>query len=158
MLPRPVPTKVGVFIRRRHWTRQRRGLNHQRGSSLSYSTSTCVVAYDVCNMPYLPLGTNLTTMSRKRPGTTADWIKLLSYIFIKWLSTFWCSGWPYGCILTSSKPWRYVDLAEPGYKPYHYDMVEAKNPFRMDNTSILYVYKVFKHHTFQRSVSVSWEQ
>ncbi len=31
MLPRPVPTKVGVFIRQRHWARQRCGLNHQRG-------------------------------------------------------------------------------------------------------------------------------
>ena len=36
-----------------------------------------------------------------------------------------------------------------GYKPYHHDMVEANNPFRLDNTSILCIYKVFKHLMMQ---------
>ena len=31
----------------------------------------------------LRVGTNLTTMSWERPVTTADWIKLLSYVCIK---------------------------------------------------------------------------
>ena len=35
------------------------------------------------------------------------------------------------------------------YKPYHYDMGEAKKTFRLDNTSILYIYKVFKHPPIQ---------
>ena len=36
-----------------------------------------------------------------------------------------------------------------GYKPYHYDLDEAKNPFRLNNTSILCIYKVFKHLPMQ---------
>ncbi len=34
-----------------------------------------------------------------------------------------------------------------GYRPYHFYIVEAKNPFsfRLDYTSILYIHKVFKH-------------
>ena len=36
-----------------------------------------------------------------------------------------------------------------GYKPYHYDMGEAEKPFRLDNTSISYIYKVLKHLTMQ---------
>ncbi len=35
------------------------------------------------------------------------------------------------------------------YKPYHYDMGEAENTFRLDNTSILYIYKVFKDFPMQ---------
>ena len=87
------------------------------------------------------------------PGTTADWIKILSYICIKWLSTFQCSGWLYGCILTSSKAmevgWSCQNWVTAEYKPYHYDMGEAKKPFRLDNNSILYIYKVFKHLLMQ---------
>jgi hypothetical protein len=44
----------------------------------------------------------------------SDWIKLPYYIYIKCLSTFWCIGWSYGCILTLSKPWRWTELAESG--------------------------------------------
>jgi hypothetical protein len=38
-----------------------------------------------------------------------------------------------------------------GYKTYHYnyDIAFAKNHFRLDYTSILYIYKVFKHPTMQ---------
>ena len=36
-----------------------------------------------------------------------------------------------------------------GYKPYHYDMVEAKNHFRLDYTVISYVYAVFKNLPIQ---------
>ena len=36
-------------------------------------------------------------MTWVRPRTHSDWIKLPSYIYIKFLSTFRCSGWPYGC-------------------------------------------------------------
>ena len=32
---------------------------------------------------------------------------------------------------------------------YDYDMAEAKNPFRLDYSSILYLYEVFKHLTMQ---------
>ncbi len=35
------------------------------------------------------------------------------------------------------------------YKPYHFDMNKAKNTFRMDKISILYIYKVFKHLLMQ---------
>ncbi len=35
------------------------------------------------------------------------------------------------------------------YKPYHYDMGESENTFKIDNTSILYIYKVFKHIPMQ---------
>ena len=35
-------------------------------------------------------------------------------IYIKCICTFWCSGWSYGCILTSSKPWRWTALAKSG--------------------------------------------
>ena len=51
-------------------------------------------------------------MSRKRPGTTADIITHLSYIYINYLTTFQFSGWPYGCILTSLKPWAWAEIAE----------------------------------------------
>jgi hypothetical protein len=56
-----------------------------------------------------------------------------------------------------------------GYKTYHYsyDMAFAKNHFRLDYTSILYIYKVFKHLTmkwmvicmqpyFIRAMEVGW--
>jgi hypothetical protein len=36
-----------------------------------------------------------------------------------------------------------------GYKPYHYDMGDAKNPLRLDNNFITYLYKVFKHLPMQ---------
>ena len=36
------------------------------------------------------------------------------YIYMKCLSTFQCSGWLYGCILTPSTPWRWTELAESG--------------------------------------------
>ena len=36
-----------------------------------------------------------------------------------------------------------------GYKPYHYDMVEAKNHFRLDYTAFSYVYEVFKNFAIQ---------
>jgi len=42
-------------------------------------------------------------MSRERPGTTAYWVTLLYYIYIKWFSTFGCSERPYGCILMAIK-------------------------------------------------------
>ena len=35
------------------------------------------------------------------------------------------------------------------YKPYHYDMVDAKNHFRLDYTAISYVHEVFKHLLMQ---------
>ena len=35
------------------------------------------------------------------------------------------------------------------YKSYQYDIVDSRNPFRLDNTSILYIYKVFKHLPMQ---------
>jgi hypothetical protein len=38
-------------------------------------------------------------MSRERPGTPSDLITNLYYIYKKYLSTFLCSGCPYGCIL-----------------------------------------------------------
>jgi hypothetical protein len=53
-------------------------------------------------------------MTWVRPRTPSDWISLPSYIYIKYLSTFGCSGWPYECILSPSKPWRWVELAESG--------------------------------------------
>ncbi len=49
-------------------------------------------------------------MTWVRPRTPSDWIKLPSYIYIKYLSTFRCSGWPYGFLLSPSKPWMWVDL------------------------------------------------
>jgi hypothetical protein len=36
-----------------------------------------------------------------------------------------------------------------GYNPYHYDMVETKNHFRLDYTSTLYIYKVFNYLPMQ---------
>ncbi len=54
------------------------------------------------------------TWVRKR--TPSDWITLPSYIYIKYLSTFGCSGWPYGFLLSPSKPWRWVDLVT-GFDP-----------------------------------------
>ena len=36
-----------------------------------------------------------------------------------------------------------------GYNPYYYDMVEAKNYFRLDYTSTLYIYKEFNHIPMQ---------
>ncbi len=35
------------------------------------------------------------------------------------------------------------------YKPYQYDIVEAKTQFRLNYTSILYIHKVFKHLPIQ---------
>jgi hypothetical protein len=56
-----------------------------------------------------------------------------------------------------------------GYKTYHYNyyIALAKNNFRLDYTSIFYIYKVFKHLTMQwmviwmhpyfvRAVEVGW--
>ena len=36
-----------------------------------------------------------------------------------------------------------------GYKPYHYDMVETKNHFRLDYTAISYVHEVFNYLPMQ---------
>ncbi len=36
-----------------------------------------------------------------------------------------------------------------GYKPYHYDMVKARNHFIVTYTYIIYIYKVFKHLPMQ---------
>ena len=60
------------------------------------------------------LGTNYTTttMTWMRPGTSSDWITVPYYIYMKCLSTFWCSGWSYGCILTSSKPWAWAVMVK----------------------------------------------
>ena len=36
-----------------------------------------------------------------------------------------------------------------GYKPYHYDIVKARNHFIVTYTYIIYIYKVFKHLPMQ---------
>ena len=35
------------------------------------------------------------------------------------------------------------------YNPYYYDVVEAMNHFRVDYTSLIYIYKVFTHLPMQ---------
>jgi DNA-binding helix-hairpin-helix protein with protein kinase domain len=35
------------------------------------------------------------------------------------------------------------------YKPYQYDIVDSRNHFRLNTTSILYIYKVFNHLLMQ---------
>ena len=42
-----------------------------------------------------------------------------------------------------------LNLGNNWEKTYHYEMVEAKKPSRLDNASILYIYKVFKHRLMQ---------
>ena len=64
--------------------------------------------------PEYQLGTNQTTMTWLRPRATSDWITLPSNVYIKCLSMFTCSGWSYGCISMPSKPWRWIEFAEPG--------------------------------------------
>jgi hypothetical protein len=55
-------------------------------------------------------------MTWLRPGVTSNWITITipSYIYVKCMSTFWCCKWPYGCILTVSKPWVWSEMAESG--------------------------------------------
>ena len=52
---------------------------------------------------------------------------------------------------------RWISRVSTGYKPYHHDMVEveAKNHFRLDYTSISYVYEVFKHILVNGHMDVS---
>ena len=44
-----------------------------------------------------------------------------------------------------------LNLAHDWVQTYHYiyDMAEAKSHFRLDYTSMSYIYKVFKHLTMQ---------
>ena len=84
MLPRQVPIKVGVFIRWRHWARQRHVLNHQRGYPLSYRTFTCVVAYDVLSYAVLcEIFPSLSDLSARCVYLSAFYICCL-------LSCFYC--------------------------------------------------------------------
>ena len=43
----------------------------------------------------------------------------------------------------------WLNLVTTGYKLYYYDIVEVRNHFRIDCTSTLYIYKVFKHLRMQ---------
>ena len=60
------------------------------------------------------LGTNHTTMTWLRPGSCSDWITLphYTYIVFKHLPMQWMVL--YRCILTSSKPWVWAEIAESG--------------------------------------------
>ncbi len=84
-------------------------------------------------------------MSRERPGTTAYWIKLLYYIFIKWFSTFGCSKWPYGCILMAIKlmevGWAGSIRLRSGYKSYHTMSRERQGTPSDLITHLSYIYK-----------------
>ena len=75
---------------------------------------------------------------------------LYMYKVVKHLPMQWIAIWmhPY-FIKAMEMGWSCWTWVTTGYKPYHYDMGEAKNPFRLDNTSILYIYKVFKHLPMQ---------
>ena len=55
------------------------------------------------------MGTNHTTTTWVRLGSTSDWIKLPFHKYIKCLSSFQCNEWTYGCILTVSQPGRLAD-------------------------------------------------
>ena len=55
------------------------------------------------------IGTEHTTTTWLRPGSTSEWITFPFHIYIKCLSPFQCNGWTYGCILTVSKPGRLAD-------------------------------------------------
>ena len=39
-----------------------------------------------------------------------------SITYINCLRAFWCNGWSYGCILSSSKPQRWAELAKPDWQ------------------------------------------
>jgi hypothetical protein len=97
--------------------------------------------------------TTLTSVIlRSRPGTTSEWIKLSSYTCITCLSTLQCNGWSsllHKTMEIMEVGWACWIWVTNGYNPYYYDMVEARNHFRLDYTFILYRYKVFKHLPMQ---------
>ncbi len=85
-------------------------------------------------------------MSRKRPGTTSDLITHLSYIYIK-CAWKWSPTWP--LMLYKHVGWAGWIRITTGYKSYHYVKGEARNHFRLDKTSNLYMYKAVKHLLMQ---------
>ena len=123
---------------------------HSRLSSLLHKTMEVGWA----TVPEKQLGTIHTTMTWLRPRTTQEWITLPSYIYIKFLFTFQCSESSYGCILTSSKPWRWTELAESGSQldtKYTTTTMTWLWPRTTSDWITLpsYIYKVFKHLTMQ---------
>ncbi len=86
-----------------------------------------------------------------RPGTASEWITLQSYInkVFTHLLVQWMIIWMLYQCHVGGLSW--LNLASNWCKTYHcnYDIDEARNHFRLDYTSILYIYKVLKHHPMQ---------
>ena len=97
------------------------------------------------------MGTNHTTMTYLRPGTTSDWITLPSYMsyvykMCKNLPIQWIVVWMYP--YSPSTPWRWVDLAEPGHQlgTNHISWHGwGQEPLRLDYIHYLCICKVFEH-------------
>jgi hypothetical protein len=69
------------------------------------------------------------------------------------MSTFSSGGWAYGFTLTPIPPQTFAQICESWlktylmqvYKPCHYALVEAVEPFRLYPVSIAYSYEMFEH-------------
>ena len=92
------------------------------------------------------------TMPWLSPKTISEWITLPSHIYkvFKHLPMQWMVIWmhPY-FIKAMGMGWDCWIWFRTGYKTYYYDMAEARILFRLDNTSTLYIYKVFQHLLMQ---------
>ena len=71
--------------------------------------------------------------------------KVFKHLLMQWMA-IWVHPYFIKPMEVCQAGWTWVTTV---YKPYQYDIVKARNHFRLNYTSILYIYKVFKHLPMQ---------